>query len=48
LTPSAADKQVTDRLRRALDLLDIDLLDHLIVAQGRFLSMASEGLAGFR
>ena len=48
LTPSAADKQVTDRLRRALDLLDIDLLDHLIVAQGRFLSMASEGLAGLR
>ncbi|MDG1065616.1 MAG: DNA repair protein RadC [Luminiphilus sp.] len=48
LAPSAADIQLTERLRHALDLLDIELLDHLIVAQGRFLSMASEGLAGFR
>ena len=48
LAPSVADIQLTDRLRRALGLIDIDLLDHLIVAQGRYLSMASEGLAGFR
>ena len=47
-TPSAADIRLTERLRCVLELLDIELLDHLIVGQGRYLSMASEGLAGFR
>ena len=47
-TPSDADIRLTERLSRALELLDIDLLDHLIVGQGGFLSMASEGLARFR
>ncbi|MDC6486031.1 JAB domain-containing protein, partial [Luminiphilus sp.] len=46
--PSDADIRLTERLSRALELLDIDLLDHLIVGHGGFLSMASEGLARFR
>lgn len=45
--PSPSDLQLTQRLRSALALLDIRLLDHLVIGQGDFLSMASEGLAGF-
>ncbi len=48
VAPSPADLRLTERLRRALELLDIELLDHLIVGQGGYLSMASEGIAGFR
>lgn len=47
LTPSAADLRLTERLRSALELLDMRLLDHLVVGQGDYLSMASEGFAGF-
>ena len=47
LDPSSSDLQLTQRLRSALALLDIRLLDHLVIGQGDFLSMASEGLAGF-
>lgn len=47
LTPSAADLRLTERLRSALELLDMRLLDHLVVGQGDYLSMASEGIAGF-
>jgi len=32
-TPSAADIQVTKRLRDAAEIMDIDLLDHLIIGQ---------------
>ncbi|WP_435213254.1 RadC family protein [Luminiphilus sp. nBUS_16] len=48
VAPSSADLRLTERLRCALELLDIELLDHLIVGQGDYLSMASEGIAGFR
>lgn len=47
LEPSAADLQLTERLRSALALLDMRLLDHLVIVQGDYVSMASEGLAGF-
>ena len=47
LHPSAADRQITRRLREALGLVDIQLLDHLIVARGGIYSMASHGEAGF-
>ncbi|MEM9530348.1 MAG: DNA repair protein RadC [Pseudomonadota bacterium] len=43
LTPSAADHSLTQRLRQALALLDIRLLDHLIVASGASHSMAEHG-----
>ena len=43
VTPSAADKAVTARLKQALALVDIRLLDHLIVGGQQTLSMASKG-----
>lgn len=42
--PSQADEQITRRLKAALDLVDIRLLDHLIVGDGRSTSLASRGL----
>lgn len=41
---SAADRAVTQSLQAALGLVDIQVLDHVIVAPGASLSMASEGL----
>lgn len=42
--PSAADIAVTHRLREALALVDIRLLDHFIVGDGRPLSLAARGM----
>jgi DNA repair protein RadC len=42
--PSSADELITRRLREALALVDIRLLDHLIVGDGRCLSFAEQGL----
>jgi len=42
--PSSADELITRRLREALSLVDIRLLDHLIVGDGRCLSFAECGL----
>lgn len=42
--PSPADLALTQRLQQALGLLDIAVLDHLIVAQGQFVSLAQRGL----
>lgn len=42
--PSQADRLLTDALRRALQQLDIPVLDHLIVAGGRTYSFAQHGL----
>ena len=41
--PSAADRAVTSRLKQALALVDIRLLDHCIVGGRLTLSMASRG-----
>lgn len=41
--PSQADRNITERLRQALDLVDIRLLDHLIVGEGRVESLAERG-----
>lgn len=43
-TPSAADISLTVELARAGELLDIELLDHLIIGQGRWLSLKRMGL----
>jgi DNA repair protein RadC len=43
-TPSAADVSLTIELVRAGELLDIDVLDHLIIGQGRWLSLRRLGL----
>ena len=42
--PSQADELITQRLREALALVDIRVLDHLIVAGGEVLSFAERGL----
>jgi len=42
--PSQADERITQRLKSALELVDIRLLDHLIVGDGRCSSLASRGL----
>ena len=42
--PSQADERITQRLRAALGLVDIRLLDHLIIGDGEITSMASRGL----
>lgn len=41
--PSAADRAVTARLKQALGLVDVRLLDHIIVAGGSCLAMATRG-----
>lgn len=42
--PSQADLAITRRLRDALGLVDIRLLDHLIVGDGEVVSLAERGL----
>lgn len=42
--PSQADERITRRLKSALELVDIRLLDHLIVGDGAATSLASRGL----
>jgi DNA repair protein RadC len=42
--PSRADRVLTDTLRQALALVSVRVLDHVIVAPGRSLSMAERGL----
>ena len=42
--PSQADERITRRLKSALELVDIRLLDHLVVGHGHCVSLASRGL----
>ncbi len=42
--PSQADLRLTRRLREALQLVDIRVLDHLIIGDGAVLSFAEQGL----
>jgi len=42
--PSQADERITRRLKSALDLVDIRLLDHLIIGDGPATSLARRGL----
>ena len=44
LSPSQADKTITERVKTAAQLLDIRLLDHLIIAHAGYYSFADEGL----
>lgn len=41
--PSSNDKQVTAQIFKALKLINIQLLDHIIVADGDFVSLAESG-----
>lgn len=42
--PSDADRLITRRIRDALELVDVRLLDHFIVGDGSCVSLASRGL----
>ena len=42
--PSQADERITKRLKSALELVDIRLLDHLIIGDGRATSLAARGM----
>ncbi|WP_312075841.1 RadC family protein [Chryseobacterium sp.] len=44
LKPSQEDINITKKIREAGDLLNIQLLDHLIITQNSYLSFADEGL----
>ena len=43
-TPSSDDVRVTEQLVKAGRLLDIEVLDHIVVAQGGFVSLKDRGL----
>ena len=42
--PSDADERITRRLKAALELVDIRLLDHLVIGDARAVSLAGRGL----
>jgi DNA repair protein RadC len=42
--PSLADKQITERICHAMDLVDIKVLDHFVVGDGYAVSFAERGL----
>ena len=42
--PSQADERITRRLKSALELVDIRLLDHLIIGDGAATSLARRGM----
>lgn len=41
--PSGADRHLTERLRQALDLIDVRVLDHLVIGEGQPASFAERG-----
>lgn len=41
--PSDADRHITERLRRALELVDVRVLDHLVIGEGHPISFAERG-----
>ena len=43
-TPSQDDIELTRRLHQAGEILGIEVLDHLIIADGQFLSLKEQGL----
>ena len=42
--PSQADELITQRVKEALGLVDIRLLDHIIIGDGASVSLAERGL----
>lgn len=42
--PSDADRLITRRLRDALELIDVRLLDHFVIGHGSVVSLASRGM----
>lgn len=44
LSPSAEDRNITQKIKNGAKLLDINLLDHLIVCNEKYFSFADEGI----
>lgn len=44
LKPSIADKEITEKLKRAAEALDIKVLDHLIITQKEYFSFADNNI----
>ncbi|AMA49979.1 JAB domain-containing protein [Flavobacterium covae] len=44
MKPSEADKKITSKLKKACDLLEIYLLDHLIISNQDYYSFAQNGI----
>jgi len=42
--PSHADREITTRLQKALELIDVRVLDHLVIGDGDIVSFAERGL----
>ena len=42
--PSQADKDLTDTLKKSLDLIDIKVLDHFVVGKNKIISFAEQNL----
>ena len=42
--PSSADKLITERLKSALTLIDVRVLDHFVIGVGEYVSFAERGL----
>ncbi len=42
--PSNADKQLTQQLKESLSLIDVRVLDHVVIGEGRVVSFAEQGL----
>jgi DNA repair protein RadC len=43
-TPSAEDVAITQRLRQVGDLMGVEVLDHVVIGDNRYVSFADEGL----
>lgn len=46
LKPSEADVTLTNKIKEAAKLMDIQLMDHIILTEGGYLSFADEGMMG--
>ena len=44
LKPSLADKQITQKIKKAAEGLDIKVLDHVIITQTDYFSFADENI----
>ncbi len=44
LVPSEADRHITEKIKRAGEVLDVKLLDHVIVTEHAYYSFADEGI----
>lgn len=42
--PSIADKQITDKIKKAAELMEIRVLDHFVIGKGSYFSFSDNGL----